>query len=124
MTDAEAFADRYLAVWNEPDAEERRARIASMWTEDGVHLAPSHEARGYAAIEKRVIGAHDKYVADGGYVFRRHGAVDGHHGLVRMRWEMRPAAGGPIEAVGAHVFVLAPDGRMACDYQFSEPTPT
>ena len=37
MTDAESFADRYVAVWNEPDPEERRARIAAMWIEDGVH---------------------------------------------------------------------------------------
>src|SRR5579871_5905120 len=106
MTDLEALADRYVAVWNEPDADERRARIAALWTEDGVHLAPSHEARGHGAIETRVIGAHDKWVADGGYVFRRHGPVEGHHGLVRMKWDMRPAAGGPIEAMGSHVFVL------------------
>jgi len=31
--------------------------------------------------------------------------------------------GGPIEALGSQVFVLAPDGRICCDYQFIEPTP-
>ncbi|HEX4183547.1 MAG TPA: nuclear transport factor 2 family protein [Caulobacteraceae bacterium] len=123
MTDLETLADRYVAVWNEPDAEARRAQIAAIWTEDGAHFAPSHEARGYDALETRVRGAYEKFVAEGGYVFRRHGAIDGHHGVVRFKWEMTPAAGGPIAAVGSDVFILAPDGRLDIDYQFSEPTP-
>lgn len=123
MTDPEAFTDRYIAVWNEPDAEARRAQIAALWTEDGVHLSPNHEARGYAALEARVRGAYEKFVAEGGYVFRRHGAADGHHGVVRFKWEMVPAGGGPIEAVGSDVFVFSPDGRLSADYQFAEPTP-
>ena len=32
---AEQLADRYMALWNEPDADRRRRMIAELWTEDG-----------------------------------------------------------------------------------------
>lgn len=123
MTDMEKLTERYMAVWHEGDPVARRAQIAELWVEDGVHYSPSHEARGYAALETRIVGAYEQFVAKGGYVFRRHGAVDGHHDVVRFTWAMTPAGGGPIEAMGSDVFVLSPDGRLLVDYQFTEPTP-
>ena len=38
MTDTQAFAKKYLALWNEPDADRRRRMIAELWTEDGRHI--------------------------------------------------------------------------------------
>ena len=35
---AEQPADRYMALWNEPDAERRRRMIAELWTEDGSQI--------------------------------------------------------------------------------------
>ena len=61
MTDTEAFveissrsaaelAEKYLALWNEPDADRRRRMIAELWTEDGRHiLQPPQEIRAIAA---------------------------------------------------------------------------
>jgi hypothetical protein len=50
MTDANELADRYVAMWTEPDAERRRFAIAERWTEDAVHiLDPPQEAREAAA---------------------------------------------------------------------------
>lgn len=47
---AEELADRYLALWNEPDVDRRRRMIAELWTEDGRHfLQPPQEIRGIAA---------------------------------------------------------------------------
>lgn len=34
-TKIEGVADRYIAVWNEPDADARRRAVANLWTEDG-----------------------------------------------------------------------------------------
>src|ERR687891_1796012 len=60
MTDTQAFdelssrsaaelAKKYLALWNEPDADRRRL-IAELWTEDGRHiLQPPQEVREIAA---------------------------------------------------------------------------
>src|SRR6476469_6284568 len=60
MTETQAFvevscsaaelAQKYLALWNEPDADRRRRMITELWTEDGRHiLQPPQEIRGIAA---------------------------------------------------------------------------
>ena len=47
---AEQLADRYMALWNEPDADRRRRMIAELWTEDGSQiLQPPQEMREIAA---------------------------------------------------------------------------
>src|SRR5919198_5456561 len=47
---AEQLADRYLALWNEPDADRRRRMIAELWTQHGRHiLQPPQEIRRIAA---------------------------------------------------------------------------
>src|SRR3954464_2471491 len=47
---AEQLADRYMALWSEPDAERRRRMIAELWTEDGSRvLQPPQEMREIAA---------------------------------------------------------------------------
>ena len=98
MTEAQAFveissrgtgelADRYVAVWNEPDAERRQAIVADLGTDDGEHvLMPLHEhraaaaaqrmqavleARGHRELEDRVSDAYERIIASGEYDFRR-----------------------------------------------------
>ena len=61
MTKVVELVDRYVAVWNEPDAALRREGIAALWAEDGAHFTPSLEARGYQALKARVGGAYEKY---------------------------------------------------------------
>jgi hypothetical protein len=44
------LAERYIALWNEPGADQRRRMITELWTEDGRHiLQPPQEIRGIAA---------------------------------------------------------------------------
>ena len=38
MSEINQLVDRYVAVWNEPDAELRRRSIAELWVEDGAHI--------------------------------------------------------------------------------------
>jgi hypothetical protein len=125
MRDVTELVDRYVGVWNEPDPAARRRTIASLWSKDGVTLAKSTEncARGYEAIEARVMNAHQKWVRDAGFVFRSRSNVDTHNGVVKFGWEMVPAAGGKAEATGVNVFVLDDDGRIRVDYMFSDPDP-
>lgn len=124
MSEINELVDRYVAVWNQPDAELRRRGIAELWTEDGMHLTSRLEARGYEAIEARVTGAHQRFVEAGGYVFRlTKDTVDGHHNVVRFSWEMAPATGGVVEAAGFDFLILADDGRIRYDYQFANPVP-
>jgi hypothetical protein len=115
MIEMSELVERYVAVWNEPDAERRRARIREFWADGGVHVTKSLEVRGYAA------SAYERFVATGTYVFTSANNADGHHNSVRLNWQMVPAAGGPPVSVG--FFILDDDGRIRCDYQFIEPTP-
>jgi hypothetical protein len=115
-----ALVERYVAVWNEPDAALRRRRIADLWTPEGANLTKTLEARGYEALEARVRASHEKWVRDGGCFFRPRD-VQGHHGAVRFKWEMVSVSGGEVISVGYDFLVLADDGRIRTDYQFIEP---
>ena len=46
MNSINEFIDRYVAVWNEPDAERRRKGIAELWVEAGASVTKPLEARG------------------------------------------------------------------------------
>jgi hypothetical protein len=136
MTDATALADRYVAVWNEPDPTRRRAAVEQLWSEDASHtlqppqeiraaadalgVAVDLEARGYAALEDRVTKSHAEFVEQGGFVFRPAGDAARLRDMVKLRWEMVPRAGGDVVATGLQILLLDPDGRIRLDYQFIE----
>ena len=136
MTTLEDLVESYVAVWNEPDPERRRAAVRELWAPDAVHVLqppeeirrvaagigfdrPVLEARGHDALDVRVTRAHDEFVAPGGYVFRARGDADRLRDVVKFRWEM-VHRDGPVAGVGLEVLVLAADGRIAADYQFIE----
>jgi hypothetical protein len=135
MTDPQNLADRYTAVWNEPDPETRRRTVRELWTEDGVHLLqppqevvaaaarlaiePSFEARGHAALEARVGRAYDEFVASGQFVFRSRDDATRLGDVVKWHWEAIDADG-RIGGVGLEFVVLDDDGRIRLDYQFIE----
>lgn len=135
--DLQDLADRYVAVWGEPDADRRRAAIRELWAEDGVHVlrAPVElrqaaaglgfdrlvlEARGHDELEARVARAYQEFVAPGTFVFRTAGAAERLHDMVKFRWEMVPSTGGDPAGAGLEILVLGADGRIAGDYQFIE----
>ena len=146
MTEAQAFvdssasragelADRYIALWNEPDPDRRGRMIAALWTEDGSHiLQPPEEirevaarpgigmtavleARGYAEIEARAASAYEEWVGSQELSFRRRADADRLHDVVKFHWEAI-AKDGETFAVGLSFLVLAEDGRVRRDYTF------
>src|SRR5919106_3569806 len=146
MTDPQAFVDissrsaaelaeRYLALWNEPDADRRRRRIAELWTEDGRHiLKPPQEiraiaaqpgigltaileARGHEQIEARVTSAYEHWVGSEGLSFRGRDDADRLGDVVKLHWEAL-AKDDTVFAVGLSFLVLAADGRIERDYTF------
>ena len=136
MNDATTLADRYVAVWNEPDTETRRAGVRALWTDDASHtvqppqdvrdaavalgVAVDLEARGHEALEERVTKSHDEFVGRGGFVFRPAGDAARLRDMVKFRWEMVPRDGGDVAGRGLQVVVLDADGRIRLDYQFIE----
>jgi hypothetical protein len=137
MTDPKELTDRYMALWNEPDSERRRAAIAELWTEDGAHilqppqeareiaarpgigLTAAFEARGHAALEARATSAYEEFIAPGEFSFRRRDNVERLADVVKFNWEM-VSKDGEVAAVGLAFLVLAPGGRIRRDYQFIE----
>jgi hypothetical protein len=57
MEVASDLIDCYVAVWNEPDRDQRRRRIESVWARGGTTCYRLLDARGYEAIEARVAGS-------------------------------------------------------------------
>jgi hypothetical protein len=146
MTDTPAFAEissrsagelaeKYLALWNEPDAGRRRRMIAELWTEDGKHvLQPPREireiaaqpgigltaileARGYEEIEARVASAYEHWVGSEGLSFRGRDDAERLGDVVKFHWEA-VAKDGELFGVGLNFLVLAADGRIERDYTF------
>jgi hypothetical protein len=137
MGDPKEFADRYMALWNEPDPERRRAAIAELFTEDGAYLLQppremqdiaarpgiglraTLEARGHTALEPRATTVYEEFIAPGQFRFQRRDNVERVADVVKFNWEMVANDGG-VAAVGLAVLVIAADGRIQCDYQFIE----
>ena len=135
MTDAQELAEKYLALWNEPDADRRRRMIAELWTEEGRHilqppqeirgiaaqpgiaLSAVLEARGYAEIEARAASVYDHWVGAEGFSFRGRDDADRLGDVVKLHWEAI-AADDTVFAVGLSFLVLAADGRIERDYTF------
>jgi hypothetical protein len=136
MTELE-IVDRYVAVWNETDPSRRAGIVRTLWTDDAVHLLqpPKEiadgaasvgffdlvlEARGHAALDRRVTRAHQEFVGDGHFTFRSRGDAERLRNVVKFRWEMVDRDTGEVAGVGLQFLVLGPDGRITDDYQFIE----
>jgi hypothetical protein len=134
---AEQLADRYLALWNEPDADRRQRMIAELWTEDGsqilqppqemrkiaaspgIGLVATLEARGHAELEARVATSYEHWVGSEGLSFRGRDDAERLGDVVKFHWEA-VAKDGEAFAVGLNFLVLAADGRIERDYVFIE----
>jgi hypothetical protein len=135
MNTTTELASTYVALWNEADADRRRALVAALWALDGTHvLQPPQEVRaiaaqpgialeavlqaqGHAAIEARAVSVHDHWVATEGLTFRGRDDADRLGDMVKLHWEA-VAADGTVSAVGLSLLVLAGDGRIDRDYTF------
>jgi hypothetical protein len=64
-----AFVDRYVAFWNEPDANRRRQELTELWAEDATFLSATSEQHGWVGIEAEAL---ETYAACGakGFVIR------------------------------------------------------
>ncbi|GAA4675672.1 nuclear transport factor 2 family protein [Phytohabitans rumicis] len=120
MSDFNELVHRYIATWNEPDADARRAAVAELWTEDGVYTDPLASVAGHDAIAAVIAGARSQFP---GFAFRLAGDVDAHHGVGRFTWELVPEAGGESVVVGSDVAVVGADGRLRGVYGFLDKVP-
>lgn len=116
----EEIPQRYIAAWDEPDAESRRRAIAGLWTEDGTYTDPLAAAEGRQAIEGVITGVREQFP---GHTFRLLGNADTHHNVVRFRWELVPEESDESVVEGFDVAVVADDGRVRDVYGFLDKVP-
>jgi hypothetical protein len=134
---AEQLADRYVALWNEPDAGRRRRIIAELWTADGsqilqppqeirqiaaspgIGLAATLEARGHAELEARAATSYEHWVGSERLSFRGCDDVDRLGDVAKFHWEA-VSPEGDVAAVGLVFVILGEDGRIRRDYVFIE----
>ena len=135
-TKAEQLAERYTAVWMEPDGDRRRTAIADLWSEDAMHILqptqevyeaaderavnPTWQVRGHDELEAaRVTSAYEDFVATGQMTFRARPGAKRLGDVVTWRWE-GVSPDGKVLGAGLEFVILAADGRIATDYQFVE----
>jgi hypothetical protein len=132
---AAELAQKYLALWNEPDAGQRRRLIAELWTEEGRHLlqppqeiraiaarpglamTATLEARGYEQIEARAASVYEHWVGSEGLSFQGRDDVERLGDVIKFHWQA-VAKDDEVVAVGLNFLVLAADGRIERDYTF------
>jgi hypothetical protein len=132
---AAEVAEKYVALWNEPDPGRRRRTVHELWKEDGRHfLQPPQEiraiaarpglattaileARGYEEIEARAASAYEHWVGSEGLSFRGRDDAERLGDVVKFHWEA-VAKDGEVVAVGLIFLALAADGRIERDYTF------
>jgi hypothetical protein len=115
---SEFAADRYLHLWNEPDAPARRRLIEELWAPGGSNSTPARIAVGYDEIETRVTASFTTYVGTGVYRFRPARPTVSHHGTVLVSWEMERLEDATVASVGLEFLTLDDAGRVISDHQF------
>jgi len=120
MTSRTDLVDRYIAMWNETDAQRRRELIARTWTEAATYVDPMLKSEGRDGIDAMVAAVQAKYP---GHTFRRTGDVDAHNDRIRFAWELAPA-GGPALVRGVDFGVIGgPGERLAAVTGFFDAVP-
>jgi hypothetical protein len=118
MLDAQALANRYVAAWNEPDATKRSSAIAALWAPGAVRQEGAHEARGYGALSKLIVGSPEKITGREGVCYRVAPNARLRGDVVTFRWEMLLTDSETVLASGLEFLIIDDDGRILVDHPF------
>jgi SnoaL-like protein len=114
------IVERYLAAWNEKDAQRRRELVDALWAQDGRYTDPLADARGPEEIAG-LIGAVQQQFPD--FVFTLGGPVDTHHEQARFTWHLGPDGAPEPVVIGFDVAVLNGGGQIRSVYGFLDKVP-
>jgi hypothetical protein len=93
MIEAARIADRYIAVWNETDAQRRSALLAETWTESATYVDPLMGGQGQDEIAALIGAVHERFP---GFRFTLDGKADGYGDKVRFSWALGPEGQGDM----------------------------
>lgn len=117
MTDASSVVERYIASWNERDAEKRRALVAGTFGADAEYLDPLVSGHGIEEIDALIAAAQRQFP---GHTFALAAGPDETNDRIRFSWVLAPADGEPV-AGGTDFALLAADGRIQSVTGFLDP---
>ena len=101
------LAERYIAAWNETDADRRRDLIAKTWTESATYVDPLMKGEGRHGIDAMVAAVQRRFP---GHRFTLTGKVDGFGDHLRFSWAL--AADGQPALVKGTDFGRVVDGHL------------
>jgi len=108
VTDPNTLVARYIASFNEADAEKRFSLIGETFAETATYVDPLMQSEGWRGIDQMLAAVQSRFA---GLVFRQVGKVDAYDDRVRFSWELGPADGPSI--AGGTDFARVEDGRLA-----------
>lgn len=95
MSELQQIAERYIALWNETDADRRMALLRRDWADDASYVDPMARAVGRSEISALIGAVQERFP---GFRFALTGRADGHGEHVRFSWSLGPeGADAPIE---------------------------
>ena len=115
--------ERYIASWNQTDAQLRRKLIDELWAPDASYIDPLAEAYGRDAIDATIAAVQAQFP---GFSFTLLDSVDTHHRQARFTWGLGPAdapAGAEPVVVGFDVAVADSAGRLTSVLGFLDKVP-
>lgn len=118
MTDATMIAERYIALWNEADAERRRDLLREGWCEDARYVDPQMTATGHDAISAMIGEVQARFA---GFRFTLSGNADGHGDRVRFSWALGPQA--EPDMIRGTDFAVIENGRLKSVTGFLDKVP-
>ena len=117
-SDVTSVIDRYCAVWNEDDQEQRKALLEAVWAEQASYTDPRADTVGADELLAHI--AKIRASRPGAKIVRTT-VVDVHHRVARFGWRVIEADGTPMPE-GIDFVELAPDGeRIECIIGFFGP---
>ena len=120
MIDLTDTVTRYLAIWNEEDADKRAAAIGELFTPDAPYIDPLAAVAGHDGVAAVITGAREQFK---GLSFELLGTVDTHHNIARFQWGLVTEAGAEPIAIGFDVAVTGEDGTISGVYGFLDKLP-
>jgi hypothetical protein len=120
MSNINEIVLRYLAVWNERDAQRRRALVAKTWTEDGSYIDRARDGVGHDRIDRMIATAQEHFP---GYRLNLASGIEAHHDYVRFSWVAGGTAEAPLYLKGTDFAVIAGDGRLKSVIGFTDAAP-
>ena len=116
--DAVGIANRYIAVWNETNAERRQRLLEADWAADAHYADPLMQATGHEQISTLVGAVHQRYP---GFRFKLFGNADAHGDNVRFSWTLGPS--GAEDMIQGTDFVRLDGGKLRAVTGFLDKVP-